>query len=101
MQSRLDGRRNDGRSTVTDETQVGEHGAQLSGGLRQRLALARVLLADFPVVIFDEPAEHLDEATATALMRDLMTETSGRTRVVITHRQVPVGDNVRALRVRA
>jgi thiol reductant ABC exporter CydC subunit len=83
------------------DTQVGEHGAQLSGGQRQRLALARVLLADFPVVIFDEPAEHLDEATAAALMQDLMTETSGRTRIVITHRPVRLEDDVQVLRLAA
>jgi len=92
------------RARLTDEglsldTPVGEHGAQLSGGQRQRLALARVLLADFPVVIFDEPAEHLDEATATALMEDLMAETSGRTRIVITHRPVPAGDGIPVLRL--
>jgi thiol reductant ABC exporter CydC subunit len=68
------------------DTPVGEHGARLSGGQRQRLALARVLLAGFPVVIFDEPAEHLDEATAEELTRDLMAATAGRTRILITHR---------------
>jgi thiol reductant ABC exporter CydC subunit len=65
---------------------VGEHGARLSGGQRQRLALARALLADFPVVILDEPTEHLDEATARALLRDLFEETRGRTVLLITHR---------------
>ena len=81
------------------DTPVGEHGAQLSGGQRQRLALARALLADFPVVIFDEPAEHLDEVTAIALMEDLMAETSGRTRIVITHRPVQAGNGVQVLRL--
>jgi len=78
------------------DTPVGEHGTRLSGGQRQRLALARVLLADFPVVIFDEPAEHLDEATAAALVDDLMTQTRGRTRVLITHRTADTryGDQV-------
>lgn len=67
-------------------TLVGEHGARMSGGQRQRLALARVLLADFPVVVLDEPGEHLDTGTADALMADLLAATSGRTTVVITHR---------------
>ncbi|MEU5050782.1 thiol reductant ABC exporter subunit CydD [Streptomyces sp. NPDC021096] len=68
------------------DTFVGEHGARMSGGQRQRLALARALLADFPVLVLDEPAEHLDLATADALTADLLTATQGRTTVLITHR---------------
>ncbi|WP_109004712.1 thiol reductant ABC exporter subunit CydD [Streptomyces rishiriensis] len=68
------------------DTLVGEHGARLSGGQRQRLALARALLADFPVLVLDEPAEHLDLPTADALTRDLMAATEGRTTLLITHR---------------
>ncbi|WP_101389197.1 thiol reductant ABC exporter subunit CydD [Streptomyces sp. TLI_146] len=68
------------------DTLVGEHGARLSGGQRQRLALARALLADFPVLVLDEPAEHLDLATADALTADLLRATEGRTTVLITHR---------------
>ncbi|MFB9390157.1 thiol reductant ABC exporter subunit CydD [Streptomyces coeruleoprunus] len=68
------------------DTLVGEHGARLSGGQRQRLALARALLADFPVLVLDEPAEHLDLATADALTEDLLRVTEGRTVVLITHR---------------
>lgn len=68
------------------DTLVGEHGARLSGGQRQRLALARALLADFPVLVLDEPAEHLDLPTADALTADLLDATRGRTTVLITHR---------------
>ncbi|MFG2172279.1 thiol reductant ABC exporter subunit CydD [Streptomyces niveus] len=68
------------------DTLVGEHGARLSGGQRQRLALARALLADFPVLVLDEPAEHLDLPTADALTADLLTVTEGRTTLLITHR---------------
>ncbi|MFE1957487.1 thiol reductant ABC exporter subunit CydD [Streptomyces sp. NPDC059479] len=68
------------------DTLVGEHGARLSGGQRQRLALARALLADFPVLVLDEPAEHLDLATADALTADLLEATEGRTTLLITHR---------------
>ncbi|AUG78693.1 ABC transporter [Kitasatospora sp. MMS16-BH015] len=68
------------------DTMVGEHGARLSGGQRQRLALARALLADFPVLVLDEPAEHLDLPTADALTADLLAATEGRTTLLITHR---------------
>uniref|UniRef100_UPI0007C77C85 thiol reductant ABC exporter subunit CydC n=1 Tax=Peterkaempfera griseoplana TaxID=66896 RepID=UPI0007C77C85 len=68
------------------DTMVGEHGAALSGGQRRRLALARALLADFPVLILDEPAEHLDLPTADALTADLLDATAGRTTLLITHR---------------
>ncbi|WP_436737738.1 thiol reductant ABC exporter subunit CydD [Streptomyces sp. BBFR102] len=68
------------------DTPVGEHGARLSGGQRQRLALARALLADFPLLVLDEPAEHLDLETADRLTADLLAATRGRTTVLITHR---------------
>lgn len=68
------------------DTRVGEHGAQLSGGQRQRLALARVLLRDFPIVILDEPTEHLDVDTADELLTDLLDATRGRSTLLISHR---------------
>ena len=67
-------------------TRVGAQGALISGGQRQRLALARALLADFPVLVVDEPGEHLDVATADALMADLLDTTEDRAVLVITHR---------------
>ncbi|MDH6141511.1 ATP-binding cassette subfamily C protein CydCD [Kitasatospora sp. GP30] len=72
------------------DTMVGEHGARLSGGQRQRLALARALLADFPLLILDEPAEHLDLPTADALMADLLAATEDRATLLITHRLAPL-----------
>jgi ATP-binding cassette subfamily C protein CydC len=68
------------------DTRVGEHGAQVSGGQRQRIALARALLAGFPILLLDEPAEHLDTATADELTADLLTATEGRTTLLVTHR---------------
>jgi ABC-type multidrug transport system fused ATPase/permease subunit len=68
------------------DTAVGAHGDRLSGGQRQRLALARALLADFPILVLDEPSEHLDVETADALTRDLLAATEGRTTLIITHR---------------
>jgi len=67
-------------------TPVGERGHRLSGGQRQRLALARALLAGFPVLVLDEPAEHLPVGAADALTRDLLEATSGRTTLLVTHR---------------
>ena len=61
-------------------------GARLSGGQRQRVAVARALLADFPILVLDEPAEHLDPAAADALTADLLALTEGRSTLFITHR---------------
>jgi ABC-type transport system involved in cytochrome bd biosynthesis fused ATPase/permease subunit len=68
------------------DTPVGELGAQVSGGQRRRLALARALLAGFPVLVVDEPTAHLDPATAAAVTRELLAATRGRTLLLITHR---------------
>jgi thiol reductant ABC exporter CydC subunit len=70
------------------QTEAGERGARMSGGQRQRLALARALLADFPILILDEPGEHLDTETADALVTDLLDTTRARTTLLITHRLV-------------
>lgn len=68
------------------ETRVGEHGSSISGGERRRLALARALLAQFPVLILDEPTSGLDDETAEAVMDDYLEATRGRTTLLITHR---------------
>jgi thiol reductant ABC exporter CydC subunit len=72
------------------DARVGEHGRQLSGGQRQRLGLARLLLSQHPVIVLDEPDEHLDAPAADALMADLLHAASGRTVVVISHRLSPL-----------
>jgi len=74
-------------------TPVGEHGRAVSGGEHRRIALARALLADFPVLILDEPDAHLDEATADALMADVLRAAAGRSVLLITHRAAFPGDH--------
>ena len=74
------------------QTEVGERGERMSGGQRQRLAIARALLADFPVLILDEPGEHLDTQTADAIVAELLTITEGRTTLLITHRLTGLED---------
>jgi thiol reductant ABC exporter CydC subunit len=68
------------------DTYVGELGDRMSGGERQRLAAARVLLADFPVMVLDEPGEHLDTATADAIVADMLDAAGERAVLLITHR---------------
>jgi thiol reductant ABC exporter CydC subunit len=67
-------------------TELGERGARMSGGQRQRLAIARAVLADFPLLVLDEPGQHLDVATADAIVADLLDVTRGRATLLITHR---------------
>ena len=67
-------------------TAVGQRGGRLSGGQRQRVAVARALLADFPILVLDEPGEHLEPPAADALTADLLTLTEGRSTLFITHR---------------
>jgi ATP-binding cassette subfamily C protein CydC len=68
------------------ETRVGEHGRSVSGGERQRVALARALLADRPVLLADEPAAHLDPATADAVTDVILQPVPDRCVVLVTHR---------------
>jgi thiol reductant ABC exporter CydC subunit len=74
------------------DTEVGEHGARMSGGQRQRLAIARALLADFPLLVLDEPGEHLDVATADAIVADLLAIAEDRGVLLITHRLAGLAD---------
>jgi ABC-type transport system involved in cytochrome bd biosynthesis fused ATPase/permease subunit len=67
-------------------TQVGDHGALVSAGQRQRLGVARVLLGGHPVVLLDEPTEHLDELTADVVAAELVRALAGRTVLWVAHR---------------
>ncbi len=72
-------------------TRVGAHGSAVSGGQAQRIALARVLLADRPIIILDEPGEHLDPVMADAVTAAALDTTAGRSVVLITHRMAHTG----------
>jgi ATP-binding cassette subfamily B protein len=68
------------------DTVVGERGYRMSGGEKQRLAIARVLLKDPAIVILDEATAHLDSETELLIQQALAEALSGRTSVVIAHR---------------
>jgi thiol reductant ABC exporter CydC subunit len=74
------------------QTRVGAHGSAVSGGEAQRIALARVLLADRPLVVLDEPGEHLDPAMADQVTSTALVATQGRAVLLITHRMAHTGD---------
>jgi thiol reductant ABC exporter CydC subunit len=67
-------------------TLVGEHGTRLSGGQRQRLEVARALLSPAPILVLDEPTEHLDPETGRRLLASLRAHAAGRTVIVCSHR---------------
>jgi ATP-binding cassette, subfamily B, bacterial len=68
------------------DTMVGERGYRMSGGEKQRLAIARVLLKNPPVVILDEATAHLDSETEVLIQQALVEALEGRTSIVIAHR---------------
>ncbi|WP_374010895.1 thiol reductant ABC exporter subunit CydC [Leifsonia sp. LS-T14] len=80
---------------------VGERGALVSGGQAQRIALARALLAGFPVLVVDEPTANLDAAIGNAVVRDVLQTAAedGRTVLLISHTDVPPGLVDRELRL--
>jgi ATP-binding cassette, subfamily B, bacterial len=67
------------------DTPVGEHGGQLSGGQQRRVAVARALLRDAPVLLLDEPTAGLDPVTEARLIDGLLAATRGKTLILVTH----------------
>ena len=73
-------------------TMVGERGLKLSGGEKQRVAIARTLLKDPPVLIFDEATSALDSANERAIQAEIRSAARGKTTLVIAHRLSTVVD---------
>ena len=69
-----------------DQTQVGEWGAKLSGGEKQRIALARAILKDAPILLLDEPTSALDLQSEALVQEALDRFMQGRTVLVVAHR---------------
>jgi ATP-binding cassette, subfamily B, heavy metal transporter len=74
------------------DTMVGERGLKLSGGEKQRVAIARTLLKDPPILIFDEATSALDSANERAIQAELKNAARGKTALVIAHRLSTIAD---------
>ncbi len=68
------------------DTAVSENGGNLSGGQKQAISIARAILRDTPVLVFDEPTNGLDSALESHFMQTMKAFTEGRTLIMVTHR---------------
>ena len=73
-------------------TQVGEMGERISGGQRQRLALARALLRETPIMILDEATSQVDRETEVRVLAGIRSRTSDKTLIVVAHRLDTIRD---------
>ena len=71
--------------TFTYDTEVGEHGGQLAGGQQRRIAVARALLRDAPLLLPDEPTTGLDPVAEANVITGLLEATAGKTVLLVTH----------------
>lgn len=81
------------------DTWLGEAGVAVSGGEARRIALARVLLKDAPLLLLDEPTEGLDAETERAVLAALEPAMAGRTVIAISHRPAPLAAMQRVVRL--
>ena len=66
--------------------QVGEGGSGLSGGQRQSISIARSLLVDSPIILFDEPTSMMDTQTERKVMKNINKNIKDKTLILITHK---------------
>ncbi len=74
------------------DTLLGERGVTLSGGQKQRVSIARAIIREPRILVFDDPLSAVDTATEEAILRDLRKVMQGRTTVIISHRISAVKD---------
>jgi ATP-binding cassette subfamily C protein LapB len=75
-----------GKQAKGFDMEIGEQGRGLSGGQRQSVAIARALLHNPPILVFDEPSSSMDNRTETRLKQNLRQLLPGKTLILITHR---------------
>jgi ATP-binding cassette subfamily B protein len=83
------------------DTPVGAHGHQLSGGQQRRVAVARALLRDTPVLLLDEPTTGLDPLTESRVVADMLEVTKGKTVILVSHQPALIAQAEHVLHMQA